>query len=175
MFVILDIIILFMAILAFVFILKEIEILFLEFREDKSTNLKSIKLRVKGLFIFMVLISSILIIMVVGYFVFWYNDSFAFIHSVNNVVDNYYKEVDKRELLKSAFKSVLEQLDDPYAEIMDSNDMSFFYNKNKVLGYGLNLKDNNVYVFDVNNELSNQDTIKNDDKIVSANGVELSR
>lgn len=175
MFVILDIIILFMTILAFVFILKEIEILFLEFRENKSKSLKSIKLRVKGIFIFMVLISSILIIMVVGYFLFWYNDSFAFIRSVNNVVENYYKEVDKRELLKSAFESVLEQLDDPYAEIMDSNDMSFFYNKNKVLGYGLNLKDNDVYVFDVNNELSNQDTIKNDDKIVSANGVELSR
>lgn len=174
MFGVLDIALLVLLVVYFICIFKEINGLFTRITNNSASS-KSRKRMLKTTFVFCIFNTTFVIILVLGFFLFKYNTSFSFIYNVNNVASRYYKDVDKDELLKEAFASVLNSLDDPYAQIIGDADMNFFHNKNSTLGYGLDVRKDSVYIFDVNQELSKQNVIKNDDKIISVNGVDVSR
>ncbi len=175
MFVVFDVLLVVLAILFLIFVFKLIEKLLFKFRNAKPEELKKVKRKVKITFAYIILLTNIMVIIILMYFLLKYNNSFIFIRNLNTVANNYYKEVDKNELLESAFESVLNELDDPYAEILQEKDMDFFYNKDDTFGYGLNSKNDGVYISSVIEELNDQGTIKDGDKIISVNGVDVSR
>ena len=49
-----------------------------------------------------------------------------FIDTYQNIVDSYYKEVDKQELIDNAIKGMLSGLDDPYSTYLDKTTSSNF-------------------------------------------------
>ena len=49
-----------------------------------------------------------------------------FIKNYNYIIDNYYDEVDKKELLNNALKGMLDSLEDDYSYLLDESDSSNF-------------------------------------------------
>lgn len=49
-----------------------------------------------------------------------------FIKNYNYIIDNYYSDVDKKELINSAIKGMLESLDDDYSYLLDEDNSSTF-------------------------------------------------
>ena len=131
------------------------------------------KRKIKTLVIITVVNMCIMISFVVTYFLIRFNTSFNFIVNVNTVAREYYKEVDKDELLKKAFSCVLDELNDPYSEILESEDVDFLDGKKLDYGYGILLDNNDAYITHLNENIVEQNTVKNDDKIISVNGINV--
>lgn len=49
-----------------------------------------------------------------------------FIKNYNNIINNYYKDVDKKELINQAIKGMVDSLDDPYSSYIDESESSNF-------------------------------------------------
>lgn len=49
-----------------------------------------------------------------------------FIKNYNNIINNYYKGVDKKELINQAIKGMVDSLDDPYSSYIDESESSNF-------------------------------------------------
>ena len=49
-----------------------------------------------------------------------------FIEQYNYIVENYYGDIDKKELLEAALEGMIDALDDPYSSYLDENDSSTF-------------------------------------------------
>ena len=131
------------------------------------------KRKIKTLVIITVVNMCIMISFVVTYFLIRFNTSFNFMVNVNTVAREYYKEVDKDELLKKAFSCVLDELNDPYSEILESEDVDFLDGKKLDYGYGILLENNDAYITHLNENIVEQNTVKNDDKIISVNGINV--
>lgn len=131
------------------------------------------KRKIKTLVIITVVNMCIMISFVVTYFLIRFNTSFNFMVNVNTVAREYYKEVDKDELLKKAFSYVLDELNDPYSEILESEDVDFLDGKKLDYGYGILLDNNDAYITHLNENIVEQNTVKNDDKIISVNGINV--
>ena len=131
------------------------------------------KRKIKTLVIITVVNMCIMISFVVTYFLIRFNTSFNFMVNVNTVAREYYKEVDKDELLKKAFSCVLDELNDPYSEILESEDVDFLDGKKLDYGYGILLDNNDAYITHLNENIVEQNTVKNDDKIISVNGINV--
>lgn len=131
------------------------------------------KRKIKTLVIITVVNICIMISFVVTYFLIRFNTSFNFMVNVNTVAREYYKEVDKDELLKKAFSCVLDELNDPYSEILESEDVDFLDGKKLDYGYGILLDNNDAYITHLNENIVEQNTVKNDDKIISVNGINV--
>lgn len=49
-----------------------------------------------------------------------------FVSTYNNIVDNYYDEVSKKDLVNAAIEGMVDSLDDPYSVYMNSNESEMF-------------------------------------------------
>ena len=76
---------------------------------------------------------------------------------------------------QNAFSEVLKDLNDPYAKILESDDIYSLKGQQTDLGYGIILKNNEAYVSNLNEEFFKQSAIKNDDRIVSVDGINVQR
>lgn len=77
-----------------------------------------------------------------------------FVDNYNYVVDNYYGELDKDELISSAIAGMLESVDDPYTTYIDDSDSNVFNTtlEGSFEGIGVevvNDSDNNIVVYSV--------------------------
>ena len=139
----------------------------------KEHELRKNKKKIKTLVMITVINMSIMILLVLTYFLIRFNSSVNFIFNVNTVAKEYYKEVDKDELLKTAFSSVLDERNDPYSKILESKDIDFFDGKKLDFGYGILLENDEAYINHLNENVVEQNTIKNNDKIISVNGINV--
>ena len=139
----------------------------------KEHELRKNKKKIKTLVMITVINMSIMILLVLTYFLIRFNSSVNFIFNVNTVAKEYYKEVDKDELLKTAFSSVLGELNDPYSKILESKDIDFFDGKKLDFGYGILLENDEAYINHLNDNVVEQNTRKNNDKIISVNGINV--
>lgn len=77
-----------------------------------------------------------------------------FIDTYNDVVENYYEEVDKNKLISSAINGMLSELDDPYSMYMDENTTEDFndrlYGNYSGIGAEISTNENNeVYIYNL--------------------------
>lgn len=113
-------------------------------------------------------VSSVIFIMQNG-------DVTEFSFNFNRLTNNYYKAVDRTELLNKAFKTVLEELDDPYTEMMNSKTEDFLKNYDSELGYSLLLKDDSVFVDNIKNNYIKELGLNEGDKILKVNDIDCTR
>lgn len=143
--------------------------------EPGDNDLKKNKKKTKALVIITVANICMMTLIVIAYFLIRFDSSINFVFNVNKVANEYYKEVDKDELLKNAFSEVLKDLNDPYAKILESDDIYSLKGQQTDFGYGIILKNNEAYVSNLNDEFFKQSAIKNDDRIVSVDGINVQR
>ena len=173
MFKITDVFMILLLIINFVITLKAIGDIVNKCCTLKEHELRKNKKKIKTLVMITVINMSIMILLVLTYFLIRFNSSVNFIFNVNTVAKEYYKEVDKDELLKTAFSSVLDELNDPYSKILESKDIDFFDGKKLDFGYGILLENDEAYINHLNENVVEQNTIKNNDKIISVNGINV--
>lgn len=173
MFKITDVFMILLLIINFVITLKVIGDIVNKCCTLKEHELRKNKKKIKTLVMITVINMSIMILLVLTYFLIRFNSSVNFIFNVNTVAKEYYKEVDKDELLKTAFSSVLDELNDPYSKILESKDIDFFDGKKLDFGYGILLENDEAYINHLNENVVEQNTIKNNDKIISVNGINV--
>lgn len=110
-------------------------------KEDKTLNVKKKKRKEKNTFTTLEVVSLIIIAVIVSLIMGFLvssnlnkgkissnNDKELqeFINNYNYIVDNYYDNVDKKQLLNSALKGMLESLEDDYSYLLDESDSSNF-------------------------------------------------
>lgn len=173
MFKITDVFMILLLIINFVITLKVIGDIVNKCCTLKEHELRKNKKKIKTLVMITIINMSIMILLVLTYFLIRFNSSVNFIFNVNTVAKEYYKEVDKDELLKTAFSSVLDELNDPYSKILESKDIDFFDGKKLDFGYGILLENDEAYINHLNENVVEQNTIKNNDKIISVNGINV--
>lgn len=173
MFKITDVFMILLLIINFVITLKVIGDIVNKCCTLKEHELRKNKKKIKTLVMITIINMSIMILLVLAYFLIRFNSSVNFIFNVNTVAKEYYKEVDKDELLKTAFSSVLDELNDPYSKILESKDIDFFDGKKLDFGYGILLENDEAYINHLNENVVEQNTIKNNDKIISVNGINV--
>lgn len=107
--------------------------------------LKKIKSKIKSIFseefkfieVIIIMVMTAFIGFVLGSFVIkksyglqsgasYSDDLKEFVVNYNYIVDNYYGQLNEKELLEKALESVLNEIDDPYAAYMDENDSNNF-------------------------------------------------
>lgn len=173
MFKITDVFMILLLIINFVITLKVIGDIVNKCCTLKEHELRKNKKKIKTLVMITIINMSIMILLVLAYFLIRFNSSVNFIFNVNTVAKEYYKEIDKDELLKTAFSSVLDELNDPYSKILESKDIDFFDGKKLDFGYGILLENDEAYINHLNENVVEQNTIKNNDKIISVNGINV--
>lgn len=173
MFKITDVFMILLLIINFVITLKVIGDIVNKCCALKEHELRKNKKKIKTLVMITIINMSIMILLVLAYFLIRFNSSVNFIFNVNTVAKEYYKEIDKDELLKTAFSSVLDELNDPYSKILESKDIDFFDGKKLDFGYGILLENDEAYINHLNENVVEQNTIKNNDKIISVNGINV--
>ncbi len=173
MFKITDVFMILLLIINFVITLKVIGDIVNKCCTLKEHELRKNKKKIKTLVMITIINMSIMILLVLAYFLIRFNSSVNFIFNVNTVAKEYYKEIDKDELLKTAFSSVLDELNDPYSKILESKDIDFFDGKKLDFGYGILLENDEAYINHLNEHIVEQNTIKNNDKIISVNGINV--
>ena len=77
-----------------------------------------------------------------------------FIENYNYIVDNYYGELDKKELIDSAISGMLESIDDPYTTYIDEESSNTFSTtlEGSFEGIGVEIvndSDNNIVIYSV--------------------------
>jgi len=82
------------------------------------------------------------------------NELTRFIDNYNYVVNNYYGELDKDELISNAISGMLESIDDPYTTFIDDNDSNVFNTtlEGSFEGIGVEIvndSNNNIVVYSV--------------------------
>ena len=102
-----------------------------------------------------------------------------FVDNYNYVVDNYYGDLDKNELIDSAISGMLEAIDDPYTTYIDGSDSNSFNTtlEGSFQGIGvevINDSDGNIVVYRVlDDSPASRAGIKSMDKLVSIDGESL--
>lgn len=104
------------------------------------------------------------------------NEIYKFIEQYQNIVNNYYGDVDKDKLINGAIKGMIDSLDDPYATYFDENSANNFNIKlnGEFEGFGIEIiKYANEYiqiltVFD--DSPASKAGLQVNDKIISING-----
>lgn len=133
---------------------------------NKDNKIKSRIKRNKNLFKISELFSLIIITMIVsltfGYFLGQRINSTTklsdemkkFINDYNEIKENYYEDIDDKEILKKALESVVNSLGDPYSTVID-NSLSNSINtelKGQYSGFGIqiaNTKDNRILIVSI--------------------------
>ncbi len=101
-----------------------------------------------------------------------------FIKDYNYLVDNYYGDFNKKELLNTAFKSMVDSLEDTYSGSLDGVSNNFNIELDGVYeGLGMEIindDDKNILVYDIipNSPASKVD-IQKDDKLITVNDVSV--
>ena len=105
--------------------------------ENKKSKKSSIRIKRKNVnknfttpeVIILVLI-SLIVGLVFGKVLSGKRDAYTFIKSndkyINKFVDNYYKELDREELIDNAISGMMQTLDDPYSVYLDENESNNF-------------------------------------------------
>lgn len=103
-----------------------------------------------------------------------------FLKEYNEIIDNYYDDVDEDELLETALESVINTLGDPYSGVVDkslANSLSTRL-QGTYSGFGIeiaNNSDNYIYIVDViENSPAEKVGLKVYDKIIAMDGVDVS-
>lgn len=103
-----------------------------------------------------------------------------FIKEYNYLIDNYYGEIDEKQLLNIAFKSVVDSLEDAYSGTIDDNTSNNF--DIELEGYydGLgveiiNDENKNILIYSIiPNSPASKSDLQKDDKLITVNGKEVS-
>lgn len=102
-----------------------------------------------------------------------------FIDNYNYIVDNYYGDLDKKELIDNAISGMIESIDDPYTTYIDESDSNTFSTtlEGSFEGIGIEIvndSDNNIIVYSViKNSPAEKADIQPLDIIKSINGKKL--
>ena len=133
---------------------------------NKDNKIKSRVKKNKNLFKISELFSLIIITMIVsltlGYFLGQRMNSTTklsdemkkFINDYNEIKENYYEDINDKEILKKALESVVNSLGDPYSTVID-NSLSNSINtelKGQYSGFGIqiaNTKDNRILIVSI--------------------------
>ena len=103
----------------------------------------------------------------------------SFYENYKYIVDNYYKEIDKDELINGAIEGMMGKLDDPYTTYMDEDQYDSF---NIVLngsynGLGVEIGNDNEHIYIlgvISNSPASRAGLKAGDIIIGVNGVDVS-
>lgn len=103
-----------------------------------------------------------------------------FLEEYNYLIENYYGEIDRKELLNTAFKSMVDSLEDSYTGTIDETTSNNFdiELEGKYEGLGIEIindPDNNILIYGIipNSPASKVDLQKND-QLISVNGQNVS-
>ena len=101
-----------------------------------------------------------------------------FVVSYNNIVSDYYDEVDKEKLINAAIDGMMNSLGDPYSTFMDSKEAEEFNTtvsgEYKGIGATIGLIDGNATVVDIfDGSPADKAGIKLEDIIIRVNGTEV--
>lgn len=99
-------------------------------------------------------------------------DMGEFLYNFNFVTNHYYKQVDRNELLQKAFKTVIDELDDPYSQVLDESFKESMSGNDVSFGYGITIIGNDAYVSNVKDDSLG---VNEKDKIVSINGEKVEK
>lgn len=103
-----------------------------------------------------------------------------FIKDYNYLIDNYYGEVNKKELLNTAFKSMVDILGDDYSGSLDESTSNNFdiELQGSYSGLGIEIindEDKNIFIYSIiPDSPASKTDLQKGDKIVSVNGKEVS-
>ena len=104
------------------------------------------------------------------------NEIYKFIEQYQNIVNNYYGDVDKDKLINGAIKGMIDSLDDPYATYFDENSANNFNIKlnGEFEGFGIEIikyADEYIQILTVfDNSPASKAGLQVNDKIISING-----
>ncbi len=99
----------------------------------------------------------------------------SFIEEYNYITDNYYIDINEKEILNEALKAVVDKLGDPYSELIGADDQDYF---NKILmgrytGVGIGIYSNNSGKIIINEIIANSPAeeagLKNGDIVLKYN------
>ena len=102
-----------------------------------------------------------------------------FIDNYNYIIDNYYGDLDKDELIDSAIAGMIDSIDDPYTTYIDADDSNMFNTalEGSFQGIGVevvNDSDNNIIVYSViEDSPADKAGVQRSDVIKSINGKSL--
>lgn len=156
----------------------------IEFRKKfqyaiKNENVKDVKdMSLKIILFYLeVFISMIIMGGLLSLFVIFPNNALLeFAFNFNEVTDNYYKEVNKEELLKKAFNAVINELDDKYTEVLNERFVEDLKNNiDSEYGYSIIEQDNGVYIDGITEKSIEEMGLKRGDKLVCINDIEVLR
>lgn len=102
-----------------------------------------------------------------------------FLEEYNNIIDNYYDDVDEKELLDAALESVIDSLGDPYTGVVDdslANSLSTRL-QGTYSGFGIEIANNSenyIYIVNVIEDTPAEKVgLQLYDKIISMDGVDV--
>ncbi len=160
-------------------------ILFIVSISIHTSKLSLLNFENKGIIIFLVSIAKCAIMVFIGaagFLIFQRNSLIGseidkFSYNFEQVTNNYYKEVNKKELLNKAFDTVLEALDDPYTTSISNKFIDYLENKSDKLMVSFYYDDNNdLFIKSIaDGSKASKENIKVNDKVLSINGVSLLR
>ena len=99
----------------------------------------------------------------------------SFIEEYNYITDNYYTDINEKEILNEALKAVVDKLGDPYSELIGADDQDYF---NKILmgrytGVGIGIYSNSSGKIVINEIIANSPAeeagLKNGDIVLKYN------
>ena len=102
-----------------------------------------------------------------------------FLEEYNNIIDNYYDDVDEKELLETALESVINSLGDPYTGVVDNSLANSLSTRlqGTYSGFGIeiaNNSDNYIYIVGVIEDSPAEKVgLKLYDKIIAMDGVDV--
>lgn len=100
-----------------------------------------------------------------------------FSYNFEQLTNNYYKELDKKELLSKAFDTVLNEINDPYTTRISERFINMLENDSKKLMVSLYYNtDNDIFISSIVEESdASNENIKVNDKVLSINGISMIR
>lgn len=101
----------------------------------------------------------------------------SFVETYDSIINNYYKKINKKELIEKAIEGMVNSLDDPYTNYMDKRMTKEFNQivagKYKGIGITVQVNDDNLEVIDIFKNSPASKKLKKKDKIIEVNGKKV--
>lgn len=101
----------------------------------------------------------------------------SFVETCDSIINNYYKKINKKELIEKAIEGMVNSLDDPYTNYMDKRMTKEFNQivagKYKGIGITVQVNDDNLEVIDIFKNSPASKKLKKKDKIIEVNGKKV--
>lgn len=143
---------------------------------DNVKNIKDISLKVNLYYLEVFFSFIILGILISLFIIFSSNPLMEFAINFCMVTDNYYEEVDKQELLKKAFNTVMVELDDDYTEVVGDEFIEHLKdNISTEYGYKIYFENDNVYISEIEDASIEEQGLKSGDRLICVNNKDIKR